>query len=259
MNSEEVYNTWAPPDGLWSKWAKPVLFACISKTTTPPSYEALILMDVAWAEPANGATAIILDLPGASGVWAGLSLADLGYAPVPLYNAIPQPYAHTILGANDSSVVDMVSVLMSLIHAATLLKQSHISANAPPAFILDANRRAPGRIIREDQFDNRSVSLPTDFPSAQFMLSHGIQKVILVQATGTTPQSDLAHTLRRWQEAGIPIWAKALSDSAAPQPIQVSRPPKFRLLFYNFLATLGLYRSPFGGFGGMLPSQSAGG
>ena len=79
-----------------------------------------------------------------------------------------------------------------------------------------------------------------------------------MQATTFPLQTDLAHTLRRWQEGGISILIKSLDTAGDPRPINVGRPSGFRLLFYNFLATLGLKRSPFGGFGGRLPMPSAG-
>ena len=107
-------------------------------------------------------------------------------------------------------------------------------------------------------FDNRSISLPTDFPSANLLLSRGIRRIILVQAHFTDPQADLSHTLRRWQEAGLTILAVAIDEPAAPRPITIRRPTAFRLLWYNLLAKLGLKPNPLGGFGGRLPMPSSG-
>jgi hypothetical protein len=103
-----------------------------------------------------------------------------------------------------------------------------------------------------------SISLPTDFPSANLLRSRGITRVVVVQPKSILPDPDLCHTLRRWQDAGLPILLKSLEEAGAPVPVIVNRPLGFRLLWHNFLATIGLKRSPFGGFGGRLPVPSAG-
>src|SRR5262249_25610457 len=54
-----------------------------------------------------------------------------------------------------------------------------------------------------DEFDNRSISFTTDFPSANFLAAHGIARVMLVQKSSAEPQPDLAHSLRRWQDGGV--------------------------------------------------------
>ena len=64
--------------------------------------------------------------------------------------------------------------------------------------------------VEPPAFDNRSVSLPTDFPSANLLLSYGVRRVVLVQATDGQPQADLAHTLLRWQQAGIDMMRSAV-------------------------------------------------
>jgi hypothetical protein len=69
----------------------------------------------------------------------------------------------------------------------------------------------------------------------------------------------LAHTLRRWQEAGIAIEMKAEDHVGPPQPCVVDQPSHFRSLWHRLLAVAGLRRNPLGGFGGWLPEPSAGG
>jgi hypothetical protein len=256
MTSDEVYRAWAPQEGFWSNWVKPVLFAhaddpnALSVQLTPPT------IDVSWASVADGSTSVVVDLPGDAGVWVGLALAAKGYCPVPSYNALPAPpnpvvvYDPTI---DTSAVVAVWPIVRSLVRAAFDLERLQLSFDAPPAFLLDANRAYGAATPSPGQFDNRSISLPTDFPSGNLLLSRGIRQVVLVQETGGQPQPDLAHTLLRWQLAGIPILAKSLADSGPPRQIEVERPSSFQRLWYRFLATLGLTRSPFGGFGGRLP------
>jgi len=137
------------------------------------------------------------------------------------------------------------------------LARLNLPPDAPPAFLLDSNRRV-GTGGLDAEWDNRSISLPTDFPSANFLLSRKITSVLVV-TEALVIQADLTHTLRRWQEAGFNILTKAYGSGGPVAPVQISRPPRFRSLFYNFLATLGLKRNPLGGFGGYLISESAGG
>ena len=46
------------------------------------------------------------------------------------------------------------------------LAQLELAGDAPPAFFLDANRQGDGRKMMPDEFDDRSISFTTDFPSA---------------------------------------------------------------------------------------------
>lgn len=255
MNRDRIYDAWAPSRRDWSSWAKPVLFATLDRVTAIPPQSPLPLLDVAWAPNVASRTAIVVDLPADQGVWTGLALAFAGYAPIPLYNALAGPKG-TAEAFEESSqynaAVDVRPIIRALVAAAPAIEKLELPVDAPPAFLLDANRRGDAKPLPES-FDNRSISLPTDFPSANHLVSHGIQQVLLVQAEREEPQPDLAHTLRRWQEAGIGISAKSLLNDVPPQHIQVSRPSNFRLLWCNFLAAFGLRHSPLGGFGGVLP------
>jgi hypothetical protein len=262
MTRDEVYRAWAPQERLWSNWVKPVLFAHAGLVTGASDELTPSSIDTSWALVANGSTAVVVDVPGDAGVWIGLALAGEGYAPVPLYNAIPAPPVPDVgtdLAIDTSAVVTVWPIVHSLVRAASALESQQVSCDAPPAFLLDANRAYGAAKPSLGQFDNRSISLPTDFPSANLLLSRGIRQIVLVQETGSKPQPDLAHTLLRWQMAGIRILAKSLADSDPPTSIEVERPSRFQQLWYRFLATLGLPRSPFGGFGGRLPMAGSSG
>jgi hypothetical protein len=88
------------------------------------------------------------------------------------------------------------------------------------------------------------------------MLANGIREALVIQEQEGPPQQDLAHTLRRWQDAGIRI--KTATLGATPQPVVVGRPPRFRHMWYGLLARMGLRQNPLGGYGGFLPVPSAG-
>ncbi|MBI4026132.1 MAG: hypothetical protein HY360_14190 [Verrucomicrobia bacterium] len=192
-------------------------------------------------------------------------MAKRGYRPVPLYNSCPAPadWRQAAQSAESptaipSTVVDVRPVMDALWKGAEVLQQLVISADAPAAFLLDANRRGGGVEPKEGDFDNRAISFPTDFPSANFLLAHSIRRILLVQRMGLQPQPDLAHTLRRWQEAGIQVYGKSLDSSESPALINVERPSRFGLVWYRFLALIGFRRNLLGGFGGVVPDSSAG-
>ena len=94
-------------------------------------------------------------------------------------------------------MVDVWPTVAALVTGAAPLGNAAVPADAPPAFLLDADRRTGRVVVTPGVFDNRSVSLPTDFPSAGRLRAGGVTRVVLVRSVGGTPQPDLAHTLRR--------------------------------------------------------------
>ena len=270
MNSESVYLDWAA-DPVWSRWVKPVVFAhlsdrVIARVLTEAAIDP-ISADVSGVSRATGTTAIIVDLPGAASVATGLALAELGFRPVPLYNSAPVMLSEVsvpapMLANNEmptlgpTATVDMYPIVRLLIQVARGRVLRTISPLAPPAFLLDSRRRGIGAAPRPGDFDNRSISLPTDFPSANFMLASRIRDVIVIQEQVGAPQPDLGHTLRRWQDAGIRIMTSV--PGGTPEHVVVERPPRFRHLWYGLLERMRLRQNPLGGYGGFLPVASAG-
>lgn len=293
MNKADLFHIWAPREAVWSPWVKPVLFAHLTPRLLggygyDPPRDPTTAPDVTWAPRADGTTAIVVDLPGPAGAWVGVTLAEAGYRPLPLYNACPGPEGTLavvppwpVAGRTSStpapptldyfgspslltppaspvSLVDVGPILTALVQATARLVRLDLPPAAPPAFLLDADRRTGRGPLRPGRFDNRSVSLPTDFPSANVLLNRGVRRVALVQQSGKSPQEDLAHTLCRWQEAGVRIEVKALDAPGLPVPCTVARPSLFRAVWQRLLAMAGLRRNPLGGFGGTLPLPSSG-
>lgn len=256
MTRDEIFNAWAPPDSRWSPWVKPVLFATIQP---PPFAAPLPEWEAAWAPPPSDNVALVIDLPGVDGVAAGLALAARGYQPVPLYNSVPgpTPFLNPTGMLTATSLIDVAPIVTALSSGAEQLQATHLP-DGPPVFLLDANRRGEGQVFTPGRFDNRSISFVTDFPSANFLLAHGIRRAILVQMTGDEPQPDLAHTLRRWQEAGIAIELKRLDSPAPPAAIEVRKPSGFGRIWHRALDLLGLRRHALGGYGGFIPQPSSG-
>lgn len=270
LSREETFELWAAPASPWSVWCKPLLFSCLPALITPKADEPPPSpVATPWAPAADGSTVLVIDLPGVQSVRIGETLVRAGFRPIPLFNAVPGPWTgEREHGDQARTLVDVGSIMAALEHASLRLRDRlrQLPATAPPAFLLDADRRL-GRDPRPGDFNNRSVSLPTDFPSAAFLQSRGVTRALVVLALhGRTmprdqPATDLAHTLLRWQTAGISILSCTLDEhleGSSPQLIQVARPSWFGAIWHNALSVVGLRRNPMGGFGGELPVPSAG-
>lgn len=258
---DEVFSAWAPSNSVWSPWVKPVLFAYVESTTPRPA-PGEVLRDLSWCPSPNAKVALVVDLPGVDGVVAGIALAKHGYRPIPLYNAVPLPAGSPDVDpftGNSVAIVDVHSIVTALPWAADILIQLNLASDAPPAFLLDANRTGNGRNPKPDEFDNRSVAFTTDFPSANFLASRGVQRAVLIQRNAHALQTDLAHCLYRWQDAGFDLRRKALDSSEPLESLRVAKPPWYRSMFQRALLCLGLHRCGAGGFGGWMPDSAAGG
>jgi hypothetical protein len=252
MKSEEAYSIWAPSDSAWSQWAKPTLFAQTANIEVVEGVTKWHSIDTSAVPAPQADTALIIDLPGPDSTDWGLALAQRGYRPVPLYNACLYP------GIDRSkALVDVTPILEAVKWGTLPLQRMQIAPNAAPAFLLDADR-CRNRFPTGGRFDNRWVVFPQDFPSANFLLSRGIRRVILVQEDDKS-QIDLAHVLLRWQEAGIRILVLPFLATGPPREITVAKPSGFRTLLYRALALMGLRRNSAGGFGSIVPEPSAGG
>jgi len=261
MTKEQIFDAWAREASPWSRWAKPVLFAHLIQDDTV--HTTVAAPSTSWAPPSGEKTALVLDLPSKEGVAIGISLAERGYCPVPLYNAIPPPpgaSSHDFVTGRSVAAVDLQPITDALIAGAEKLAALHLPKDAPPAFLLDAGRKGDGRKISNNQFDNRSICFTTDFPSANYLTAHGIERVLLVQKSIHHPQDDLAHPLLRWQEAGLKLEIILLDDPApGPEPFTVRRPKWYAAMFQRMLAASGLHRAQGGGFGAWVENSAAGG
>ncbi len=242
MIDDEIYDAWAPRDSWWSPWVKPVLFAHLRQFAEPAPAEDAPEVDFSWVHSGE-CVAIVVDLPGALGVWYGLALAARGFRPVPLYNAIPAP-------AGEAARVDVWPIVGALRACAPRLQSFVLPPSAPPAFLLDSNRR--GGVASLAQFDNRSISFPTDFPSGNLLRSRGFERALLVQRDVGQPEADLRQTLWRWQAAGVVSSVVAAEGGGSQVTLAVSKPRWTSLALWRLGALLGLPRGALGGFGGRL-------
>jgi len=266
MNKHDLFSIWAPPESIWSRWAKGVVFAHYDEN--PSVWNASPPMDVSWI-PAERSMAIVVDLPGASSVEYGVALARIGFRPVPLFNAAPSQTMFSFSPAGDSDdlvvqptmrreVVDVKSILNALAALAGEMDGFGLPPDAPPAFLLDETRRYGDGVVTPGRFDNRSVCFAADFPSATFLTSQGITSVLLIRQSDLQPQDDAAHALRRWQEAGLTTLSRPLNHPGTPAAIEVFKPSVFRSLWQRIGVGMRLKRNPLGGFGRGIPLYGAG-
>ena len=244
MTSEEAFAIWAPDGVLWSEWAKPVAFIQAGGVidAEPIAESDLPALPVALDSSAG----VIVDLPGASAVHAGLALAARGFRPVPLFNGTSGPMA----------VIDVSAIRSALGGGAERLKRAGLARDARPAFLLDSRRRGtsqPG----PGAYDNRWVTLPQDFPSGALLANRGIKRTALIQSGSLSIAADLAHVLRRWQESGIEVSVYDLATGQIADAVAVPKPSGFKLAWYAAIAVLGLRRSNVGGFGSPVPEQTS--
>jgi hypothetical protein len=259
MNRGDIHACWAPLGATWTPWVKPVLFAQLDEeplTSSPgplPTWVHAEVVAPLERQPIDASggpppyrssrslddVAAVVDLPGEGGALVGVALAQHGFRPVPLYNAMSGP----------SPVIDLRPIMAVLVHAAADL--TGLPLGAPPAFLLDADRMGRDRRREIGNFDNRSVCSPTDFPSATALRSAGIRRAVLIQSGSARPAVDVAETLVQWQEQGIALFL-ARPDIAAPaEPHAFARAGWFRR-FLHGLERRHLFPHSSGGFGGLL-------
>jgi hypothetical protein len=244
--SRELFELWAPDGDEWTQWAKPAPFVgtAMMYANGSASFTMMELDGV----PQFPDMAVVLDLPGPESVRLGMLLAQRGMRAVPLINTT----------SGSSAAIDMGSVMKELRDCANALRDLEIPPDAPPVFILDSRRNAPGYSPRPKTYDNRWLVFPQDFPSGNYMFARGIRRTVVITRDSGI-KDDMLHVLRRWQEAGVRI---LLGSALGGPPVEtdVPKPSRFKAAWYRLLVAAGLKKNSAGGFGGFIPepSQSSG-
>jgi hypothetical protein len=249
VDRQALFETWAPPGAAWSAWAKPVLFAHLPRPL--PQVEAPPAPDLAGLPPGGAGDALVVELPGVRSVFLGVQLARLGYRPVPLFNGCPPPLPEGPPGAREAAV-DVESILAALARAAPDLAAVLLPAAAPPAFLLDADRRRPPPGLGSSYFDNRSYFYSTDVPGAATLVAHGVRRVIVVTAGGEKLQADLLDVLREWEAGDLRTARYRLDRPGRPEELLVGSPRPLVRLWRWLTVTAGLIRRSDGGYGGFV-------
>lgn len=259
MTNESIYEIWRPADSPWTQWVKPVIFPFLR----PAVFDSDDYLIQDWPLSLRTDMAIVVDLPGAEGISACIAMARAGYRPVLLYNACPNADSGEISEAGlrahaDATsppvVVDMSSILAAVCAASKELASLHLPEQAPPVFVLDANRR--GFYSKPGWFDNRSFVTVFDFPSVDYLRRHGISRVVLVQPS-TETNIDILQVLLQMQRSGMTIGLQPPWVPWEPRP-HVFKPPVFFVTAWEWLhRKIGYRRNDFNSsFGGTIPHSS---
>jgi hypothetical protein len=144
-------------------------------------------------------TALVVDAPGPRAVAVAAALSDR-FAPVFMFGNWPHPLgvvpAHQTLAA-------------TLFYLPTFAgAQVARPADAPPLFVLDANRLAPYGDA-DKQFDNRYFAR---LPTAAELQALGIQHVMYVSADGSQELDDLNAAFVALSSQGVDVKMVALGD-----------------------------------------------
>jgi len=194
MTGRELFKIWAPAGAKWVDWVRPVLFAASDNGSSAGGIFNHDIPEVFYFDSPERDTAVILDLPGYAAVNEGLALAKIGWRPIPLYNGTLEQH-----GA--MAQVDNHGIISALSWGAGVLSRLTLNEDAPPAFLLDSNRMIRHK-MNASVFDNSWDIYAQDMPSAEYLLSNGITKVV---NRGLKIQKDLARILYGFQIKGIRI------------------------------------------------------
>ena len=212
--SWDVYKVFVPKENKWSNWVRPVPFINIGMGKKNYSYNfkeqhvfhsndenmKLFLED----------TAVIVDMPGASSINAGMNLVREGFRPIPIYNGI-------IEEENSKSVVDNQTVSAGLLWMAKELFNINISDDAMPAFLLDSNRLLQYK-SKISVYDNSWDVYRQDMPSAEYLKNNSVKRILLISERIS---GDLRKILLNYRKAGIDIYLKNIYEE--PKKIKVRK------------------------------------
>lgn len=195
MTGKELFRIWAPTGKRWVDWVRPVPFVMMDEYSKIYNTTNTIIQTADYIGECDKNTAVIVDLPGDESVKEGLALAKAGFRPIPVFNG-------TIEQQGARATVDNQSVGMALMHGARELAELEMDDEAAPAFLLDCNRLHRFK-MDVTVFDNSWDVYPQDLPSADYIVSNGIQRVIVV---GESVSKDLKKILFEYQKKKITIF-----------------------------------------------------
>ena len=251
MDKQSHYRIWAPEESVWSPWVKPALFAHLPRAEVEEAPAVPTDESLDWLI-ARGAAAVVFDLRGSESVALGLLLARrTGFHPVPLFSSVP-PDSPEMLAA-----VRTEPLLTALQRGSAELEQLRFSPATGPAFLLDADRWAPGAPVPPiNAFDNRSAVFASDFPSAGFLRDRGIHRCVVVRDPAIAPGDDLGFALLPWRKAGMTIEVVTAAGAA----IGFSWPAAgfWGCLSHRARLALSLHPNARGGYGRFVPESSGG-
>ena len=201
MIGKEVYKIFAPDGAKWTEWVRPVPFVAIDTYNRKPIGD-WIDRKVLFLNKYEKNTAIFIDSPGKESIELGISLAHIGYRPIPLFNGTDEQIG-------SQATTDTYLIESCLINGSEKLKNISIENTANPAFLLDSYRINRYR-AQESIYDNSWDLYKQDIPTSKYFKDNGINKIIVI---GDKIQRDLRKIFFEFQKAGIELY---LTDGYKP-------------------------------------------
>lgn len=201
MNTKEAFKIWAPTDGKWSPWVRPVPFVENKKAIGDELKNDFKYVKINYANEIGKDTAVFLDLPSDNAIYEGLELAKCGFVPVPIYNGTDEQ-------ENSIATLNNDEIKASLIKGAEELTKINVDKNAAPVFLLDTNRMNRWK-MNPSIFDNSWDLYYQDIPSAEYFLKNKINKIVV---RSEKIQKDLKVILYEFQKKGIEIFHMNMDD-----------------------------------------------
>lgn len=201
MIGKEIYKIYAPEGAKWTEWVRPVPFVAIDTYNRKPTSDWMDRKAI-FLNKYEQEAAIFIDLPGKESIELGISLANIGYRPIPLFNGTDEQQG-------SQATTDTYLIESCLINGSEKLKKVQLKNDANPVFLLDSFRTNRYR-QRESIFDNSWDLYKQDIPSFEYFKKNDISKIIIV---GDAIQQDLKKIFLDFQNAGIEIY---LTDGYLP-------------------------------------------
>ena len=215
MIGKEIYKIYAPFGAKWTEWIRPVPFVAINTYNRKP-ISNWVDRKVTFINKYEKNTAIFIDLPGKESIELSISLANIGYRPIPLFNGTDEQIG-------SQSTTDTYIIESALINGCEKLKKITLAYNANPSFLLDSSRTNRYR-AKESIFDNSWDLYKHDIPSLSYFKKNGINKIIIIS---NTIQRDLRKIFFSFQDAGIEIYST--DGYKFPQKIKLNKTLKEHL------------------------------
>lgn len=191
MIGKDIYKIYTPYGAKWTEWIRPVAFVAIDTYNRSPLSN--------WIERKNiiinnydKNTAFFIDLPGKESIEYAISLAHLGYRPIPLFNGTDNQEL-------SNSTTNNELIESCLINGSFKLKNINLSQDANPAFLLDSYRTTRFR-TSESIYDNSWDLYAQDIPTIEYFKSNNITTFIIISQS---VQKDLRKIFFKFQDAGI--------------------------------------------------------
>ena len=201
MTGKEIYKIFAPQNTKWTEWVRPVPFVGID-TYNRKSTRILSDKKITFIDGYYNDTVIFIDLPNIESIEFGISLANIGYRPIPIFNGTDEQ-------DNSPSTTNTYLVEEGLIIGAEKLKNIKIKEDANPEFLLD-NHRLNRYRKSEKIFDNSWDLYGQDIPSYKYFKDNNIDKIIVI---GERIEKDLRKIFFKFQNANIKFY---ITDGYSP-------------------------------------------